>query len=525
MKLELSNFKGMMPKVAPEKLTPGYAVRAVNCQYENGNLRSIDSNVAVDPQPALAAGIIKSLFLYERSFWLSWSADIDAAISPVENDSFRRLYYTGEGKPKITYNSIATGPGALPSASFDLGIPAPETAITFSITLAGDTVSNTDNDITQFYRMTYASALSEEGAPGPVSLEANLDSPNATVNLSLPTIATNNANIAFKRIYRSVTSGTDTQYYLIAELPLAQATFVDTGDQDPVKPLDTTDYFTPPEDGKSLTMGANGIACMLSKNGVYFSSPYELHAWPVVEPTEHDTVAVKATTTGFVVGTEGYPYIFTGLLPGSITGQKLELMQACVSARSMVDMGAIVVYASPDGLVAINESSVQLLTRDVFSKESWAAYQPETIRAYRYEHYYIGFYGSERGFVFDLNTSTFTELDFYATAGFSDILTDQLYLVVGGELVIFDSGEPMNKDWLSSVVKTPTALFNWCRVHSESPEKNTFTWYADGNQVYTYAPPDERFRLPMVRAKRWQLRIQGTGETEAITLADNPIES
>lgn len=49
--------------------------------------------------------------------------------SPLADDGFERRYWTGDGVPKMTANDVATSSSDYPSASYSLGIPAPETPL------------------------------------------------------------------------------------------------------------------------------------------------------------------------------------------------------------------------------------------------------------------------------------------------------------------------------------------------------------------------------------------------------------
>ena len=180
-------------------------------------------------------------------------------------------------------------------------------------------------------------------------------------------------------------------------------------------------------------MGENGIAAGFAGNEFIPSEAYLPYAYPIGyrQSVEHDIVAISPTSTGFVVATKGYPHSFVGVSPDGLSSQKLDVKQACVSGASLVDMGEFAIYAGPDGLVAAGESRAEVITLDLFSRREWQGFNPETIHAYYYEDYYIGFYGDTAGtgagiggFIYNPSTSDFIHLDFYATAGYNDLETD-----------------------------------------------------------------------------------------------------
>src|SRR3546814_5924697 len=95
--------------------------------------------------------------------------------------------------------------------------------------------------------------------------------------------------------------------------------------------------------------------------------------------------------TSVVVGTTGSPYLATGSRPASYSMAKLELDQACVSKRSMVELhGVGVVYASPDGLVLVGYGGTRLATENHFTRDEWQLLRPQTIEGYAWEGRYLG---------------------------------------------------------------------------------------------------------------------------------------
>jgi hypothetical protein len=111
-----------------------------------------------------------------------------------------------------------------------------------------------------------------------------------------------------------------------------------------------------------------------------------------------------------------------------------------MSKRSVVDMGQVFFYASPEGIVAIGPGVNKIVTEALFTREDWAAYAPASITAFMWVGHYLGFYDTgtkQAGFIFDPRTGDWTDLDFYATAGYRDPKTGILYLQVGADIVEF----------------------------------------------------------------------------------------
>ena len=537
--IDVTSFIGMVPGIAVRKLPADAAAMAKNIRSQSGDLEAWygPENVTA----TLAGGIVRAVFLYGTAHWFSKNVRASFIKSPVAQDPFDRVYYTeAGGYPKVTSNLIATGGNPKPVASYRLGVPAPASAVTAVVSVdAGADPDNFSDDETRFYVMTFVTEYGEEGPPGPASAAVELESPSTeNVTLTLPGLAVNTYNVNRKRVYRTVTTGAGTDYFLVGEVTLATTTLVDSlgaviDDELPAgigKRLDTVNYDMPPEAMQGMVLGVNGIAAGFAGNELAISEAYLPHAWPLDyrRSTEHEIVGIVPTSTGFVIGTKGYPYVLTGVSPDAMTPEKLDTMQACLSGASMVDMGEYALYASPSGLVAATSGRAELITDKIITQREWAAYKPETIHAYRYQDKYIAFYGDTAGtgsgtggFVFDPRTNTFFELDFYATAGFNTIGNDQLFLVVGGQLKRWDADDeaPVPYTWKSKIFKGYPIAPSAAKVYTQTPEDVGFQLWADGVSVLTLAALDtESFRLPAVRASEWQFQLTGTAAIQRVSI-------
>lgn len=124
MLISIGTFKGVRPKIAPDLLPPGYAQTAENAKLTNGQLRPWDQQLAV--YDAVNTGTIRTIVLFQDSYWLEWEADVDFVPGPISADTTGRSYYTGHGIPKKTNTALAvTGSGALPVAYYPMGVPGP----------------------------------------------------------------------------------------------------------------------------------------------------------------------------------------------------------------------------------------------------------------------------------------------------------------------------------------------------------------------------------------------------------------
>ena len=93
-------------------------------------------------------------------------------------------------------------------------------------------------------------------------------------------------------------------------------------------------------------------------NKVYFSETYIPYAFPATYalPTDSDVVALGFNGSSVVAVTKTFPYLFVGQDPSTVSPVKVNYEQACVSARSLVNVPGGVIYATPDGLFFLDAS-------------------------------------------------------------------------------------------------------------------------------------------------------------------------
>ena len=150
-------------------------------------------------------------------------------------------------------------------------------------------------------------------------------------------------------------------------------------------------------------------------------------------PVEHPIVGLGVFGQTYFVGTRANPYLISGADPGSMSAQKLEQNQACVSKRSIASVGSGVMYASPDGLCLATTSGVKVMTLDAYSIADWRALAPETIFGVEHDGVYHAFYnnGSRGCIAFDMATGSISKLAVAASAAYVDRITDTMYVASG----------------------------------------------------------------------------------------------
>lgn len=444
----------MQPKASPRLLPERYAQSAANCVVVSGELRPLFAPV-VASNPS-KSGPYSTIFKADTA-WFVWDKDVDVARGTIGTE--QRYYYTGDGEPRMTTESLAkTGGGEnYPAACRALGAPKPVTKPSISTSGSGG------GSVSRYYCYTFYDDLDQESAPSPLSdmethssggtwaisdmdaappntggisnityvgttvtvtsveqpfnrageqitiagvttvtgvngtwtlTGANAVSKTMTFEVTAaPTGAYNNATdttdswarvapfgTCTKRLYR--TSGSTSQFQLVAE-GISGTTYNDTlSDGDiPGDELISGSWEMPPVGLEGIIALPNGSLAGFVGREVYFSEPYQPHAWPpeYAMRTDFTVVGIGAYASNVVVGTTGNPYMISGQEPGQMVSVKASVQHPCLSKRSVISLGDSVAYATTVGLVAVGDTGVNNISKDVFSEEGWAALDPYTM--------------------------------------------------------------------------------------------------------------------------------------------------
>ncbi|CZF79736.1 hypothetical protein [Grimontia marina] len=530
MLIDITLMRGEIPRLKDHLVPNETASLASDTHFENGILAPL---AASEPQGTLP----RSAGRFHRygEGWLMWdSPAIRVMESPVAQDPYQRVYYTGEGCPKVTAQDMAlNGEGVGPSSSYDLGVPAPDSppVVTHVDGSTGedppDGESPSYDDEDRVYIQTYVTRFGEESAPGEPSLSVLVERPGATVTVKLTQPLNNRHNITHTRLYRSATSTESSDYVLVAEVPISHSHYADRARNVNGPVIESWGYAPPPANMQGLCQMANGICAGFAGNEVMFSEAYLPYAWPSSyrSTTEHDIVGIAAIGTSLVVVTKGYPYLFEGVTPDAITGHKLDVEQSCVSAASLVVLKGTAVYASPDGLVVVGAEGASMLTDAIIDRDSWQAMAPDSLSAVAVEGEYVA-QGSAGGFIYDPVSQSFTRLTETWDAAYVSLEQDVLMTLKGRELSAWKSADGHRSFvWRSKEFWTPMqAMLNCARIQSPEPEHLSVRVMANGVTVHVVEKgvlTGDAFRLPAVRAHRWQIEISGSAEVERIMMASS----
>lgn len=523
--LAYTSFSGVAPRIIPERLSAPLAQTALNTNLESRTVRPWRG--LQDIQTGLTAGDPSTIYRFgldlisDTQYWFHWVDDVDLVKGPLVGDQTERTIYTGDGAPKWTNNTLAlTGGPPYPVAYRDLGVPAPGAAPTVQVTGSG-----TGTEELRTYVYTNLTTYGEESAPSPASSEVTVAASGHTVTISgFAAAPGGNSSTVARRIYRSVTSASGvTNYYFIKEIVNATSSTTDDVADNIGEPIETSDWAVPPTTMFGITAMANGVLVGFDKNDVCISVAYVPYAWPAAYKlsTDYPIVGGKAIGNQVVVLTTGNPYILSGTAPEQMSLTKLEWPQACVSKRSIVNVGGAVLFASADGLCSIDGAGQLVnLTEALFNRDDWQALNPESMHGYVHNARYVGFYNTGSvtgGFVFEprLADAAFSFIDTYATAGFADLIQDELFLKVSTKIQKWNaSGVYSNYTWLSGVSTLETPENLGAAIVRADTYPVTFKLYADGVLKHTEnVVSSSPFRLPGgYKAAQYSVELSGANE-------------
>lgn len=507
-------FLATKPRVSPELLSEGFSQVAINCLLERGLLEASKSPLATGA--SLASGT-KTIYWFNRDansgngYWFQWPKEVSVLRGQIANDTYLRTYIFGDGAPKYTINSVATsGGGPYPSVVRTLGLPVPDSVS--AAAPSGEPPSGSTK-ISTSYVVTYVTDIGEESAP---SIASNVVDrwDGATVNISGIPIASGTAIVVAKRIYRAEFNGV---FQYVGSVGAGTTTFSDNVDSEFLgESVPSTNWDAPSSDIQGAINIPNGGIVGWWKNTLAFCEPYYPHAWPIDYrlALDFDIVGAAVTASGILVCTTGSPYLVTGSTPAGMLPNKLDTIAACVSARSIVDMGEFVIYAGSDGLIAAGGMNAQNISEEFMTAEQWrATISPKTLKAYRYKNYYLGFYaGGSFAFAPGLGFLFFSDT---ADCAFIDDREGTLYIKQGTELKKWNEGSPLSYTWKSRKIRVnPSRIFQCAKIDAQAYPVQ-FKLYKNGALIKNLAVNSNKaFRLP---------QLTGCQYTEFELSGNNPV--
>ena len=530
--INLTGFNGENRAVNPKLLKETVGTVSRNQKPGRGDFRPWRQPKTVATIPAGAKTIYRMGrdVASDSQYWLSWPSVVHAIRGFIAGDTTEKTFYTGDGEPKVTDNTMALTSTPYPTASRQLGIPAPATPVLVST----NTGEWTEDPETYFYVYTYVNDWGWESAPSPVSVQNDRPSDSTATLSGFAAPPPGNYGINRLRIYRTqVGSSGSADFFFLREVALGTQTASDDN-RDLGEVLPTTTWLPAPSDLSYLTSLWNGMAAGISGGAVRFCEAYTPYAWPIsydVVPPDATPVALGVFGQTLLVLTTARPLVVAGSSPDSMDQQPLEFSQGCVAPRSVASMGSGVVWASEDGLCWYGVGGPRILTSGIMLREDWQAINPQSIIGKMYEGLYFGSYddGSGRkGFFLDPSDP---QGIYFVDVGYEalhfDELRDQLYVLSGTEVKKWDAAATfMTARFKSKEFYSPKPVnFSTGQVVADAYPVS-FKLYADGGLKLTLSVQNSNaFRLPSgFMAQYWTVELESATPVLQAAIATSTTE-
>jgi len=449
---------------------------------------------------------VRTIFRYDGTEadgdmrFLAFNHDVDVVRAPVINDTLTRVIWSGDvraGETAANARVKHTSTRILQGTSFsggqpqfrNLGVPAPDSAPTIAL---GDFTEEDENQTAenQTWVYTWVTDMNEEGPPSPpsevVTRGFNTDGSLRTATVTITASAPANVGVTHARLYRS--AGTD--FLRVGDdIPSPFAAVTDNNLTASLGEVLITDSWDPPPDGlRGLTVLHNGILAGFKGRDIYFSVPYQPHAWPTdyIITVDSDIVGIGGYGVNVVVGTKGRPHIISGDDPSVAAAQQLELDQSCASKKSIawIDRQGIV-YASNEGLILVGPGGAQFVSTQWYDRDDWQALNPETMTGAYHDGMYIAF-SDGKATAFSENEAPVEIIDAGIRAVYQDRDQDRLYVLQSNNYLAewksTEDGAVMREmTWRSKLHVMPGQTYSTAQVLGDGP--TTFRLYAGSSSA------------------------------------------
>lgn len=537
--VRLQNMGGIAPRVSPRLLPLSAAQIADGTKLWSGNVDAFHTGRELPDQMPIAP--VRTIFHIEGA-WLAWKTDVDVVIGFSPDNNLGRLYYTGDGVPKVIQQTVAAHEAPTPTSAFPLGVPPPPHAPIITTTPPGSPSE------ARTYVYTWLTAFGEESVPSPPSdVIIVQDGVIATVDFTTSPLPP--PNVSRVRIYRS----NGGPFIFVKELPQFVGVWDDEATNEEIEgneQLISQHWYPPNEKMIGLVGTPNGFLAGFWENKVGFSVPYQPHAWPpeYVKIFDYPIVALGTYGTTIVVFTTGYTYLIDGMDPENLSVARVPDGYPCKSKRSVATGDRGVYYVCDSGLGFVGAGGMLIVSKDLISEDNWKRWHPETMHGTVFDGFYFGFFRGDRqtsdpnengaGFIFDVNdraTGSYekvllTTIPFYASAVYASPDVRLHYTrsrLTVSTLYEWDRGTDFEPYlWRSKQFVFPYLVsFSAAKVVVVCGDaRQCIVRLLDGackavlfEREITSSEP---FRLPAIRARLdWTVEVAGTAEVQEMHFA------
>lgn len=460
MKVVLSAFGGIMPRLADHQLAHASATVAHDVKLRNGILEPWLTNCHFADAVANAV----SFHIYGCCA-VTWDSIVTAGNLPPD---WKRFYIAGRNGNGLEAVEMQCD---CEPVYYTGGVPSPTSPLTVSATEECSREADARS-----YVYTYVNKWGEESAPSPASNIVRVND-GSTVTITDFADPPDGYGIVAINLYRATTGfrvpdgkeqkfQTAFLYVTTLDVPLEEDTFEDTvltvylGTA-----LETSDDRMPP----AMT-GVLAVKDMIrlvgwNRNNIYMSENLMPYNWPAVYDItlDHTIIHVAELDQKLYVTTDSHPYIIdisdcdpTKCSPVISVDTYLPDI-GCKRANGCVITPHGLFYASPIGIVLVNGNGKwDIVTSRWFGEDEWRKLRPDTVTMAYYEGYL--FFSTEMGtFLLDINADPYgngqgTELVTLSDTPVACMVseTGALILLQDDELVVWSGGDmPREYIWRS----------------------------------------------------------------------------
>lgn len=457
---------------------------------------------------------------------------------------------------------------------FELGVAAPPNIpqITASDPLTPRQGDNQVDYSHQFdresrtYGITYVNSLGEESSmtvnPEPVDVDT---SGSATIEFFNPAALQGQYDIVAIRVYRGLAvhqnqivdqsnpdAPSSSGFFFVDEFDFVpgEVTFVDDLDAEDIGEMYVQHSADVPEIGlENITMTDSGSLVASKGKHLWFSEPFNYHAWNCFMNFDHCIEAIGVVGNSIYLATNGNAYVLNDTVNQDEcrccrTVATINEPTPIACRKSFVVTPTGVIFATNTGLVRITGEGMQYISLGFYGEDQWGEWMPHNLTGAYYKGSYFGFNG-HKSFIYDVSEGYYASRNVGEQSMFTELsLTpDAVFVTKQNELVMSFQGDLFKWDesdvllpytWRSRLnVEGGTTNLGYGKVVFEDyigrrpvPNPVMFRLYADDRKVYERRVSDSTiFTLPRgYDALNYELEIEGIQTVMEIHLASTKRE-